>query len=174
MAKYPFKKGDYVVYGIGGVCQIEEVGDLSFGASTGCYYTLRPITDQSSLIFVPCDNETLAAKIRFLLTKDAIEQAIQAHLASPIAWENDRKLRLGVFRDILAKGDPTELLSLIRCILLKKKELEESNRKLSLSDGEMLQGALRSIHSEFSFSLGIPAQDVREYILSRLGSNAVI
>lgn len=174
MAKYPFKKGDYVVYGIGGVCQIEEVGDLSFGASTGCYYTLRPITDQSSLIFVPCDNEALASKIRYLLPKESIDRVLKAHLSSPIAWENDRKLRLALFHDILAKAEPIELLSMVRCLLLKRIEFEQSNRKLSLSDSETLQKAMHSIQSEFSFSLGISVNEVQTYIRSQLGREAIL
>lgn len=174
MTEYPFKKGDFVVYGASGVCQIEEVGELSFGAPAQCYYTLRPTSDQSSLTYVPCDNEMLTAKLRFVLSKEKVEETLRSHLDNAITWDNDRKTRLAKFHDILSKGDPTALLSLIRCIMLKQKELEKGNHRLSLSDAETLRGAMFSINSEFSFSLGIPKHSVAEYIRTHLAPEAVI
>ncbi|MBO5305787.1 MAG: hypothetical protein J6B12_03385 [Clostridia bacterium] len=168
MADYPFKKGDFVVYGGNGVCKIEEVGELTFGSLTQCYYTLRPIADQSSLTYVPCDNEILTARLRFVLSKDKIEALLKDDLNNTVTWDNDRKTRLATFRDVLVSGDPSALLSMIRCIYLKRMEFEKINRKLSLSDSETLRSAIFSIESEFSFSLGIEKSEVAEYIRSRL------
>jgi len=174
MAEYRFNKGDFVVYGSSGVCKIEEIGDITFGKLTQCYYTLRPIADQSSLTYVPCDNEALTAKLRFVLSKEEIEEILQLHLDSSVSWDNDRKVRLALFRDILAGGDPAALLALIRCIMLKRIELEADNRKLSLSDSETLRAAMFSINSEFAFALGIERHEVEDYIRSHLAPEAVI
>ena len=169
-----FQKGDRVVYGTSGIYQIEEIGPIDFGAPDQPYYTLRPLSDKGSLTFVPCNNETLTARLRYLMTREEIETVLKEHLSTPMTWDSDRKTRLVTFRDILTEGRPPELLSLIRCLLLQKKTLEHSGRRLSLSDSETLQIALHSIHSEFSLSLGIPPGGVPDYILSQLGADAVI
>ena len=169
-----FQKGDRVVYGTSGIFQIEEIGPIDFGAPDQPYFTLRPLSDKGSLTFVPCNNQTLTARLRHPLTREEIEKILRSHLDTPLDWDGDRKTRLAAFRDILTEGDPTELLSLIRCLLLQKKALEGSSRRLSLSDSETLQVALHSIHSEISLSLGIAPDDVPDYILSRLGTDAVL
>ncbi|MBE6662191.1 MAG: hypothetical protein E7606_02785 [Ruminococcaceae bacterium] len=168
MADYRFKKGDFVVYGTSGVCQIEEVGELTFGALTNCYYTLRPTSDLSSLTYVPCDNETLTAKLRPLLTPKEIETLLGTPLDCEILFDNDRKVRLAAFREILSNGDPVALLAMIRCILLKQRDFEKVNRGLSLSDNDILRTAIFIINSEFSFVLGIPKESVADYIRSKL------
>ncbi len=168
MTDHRFKKGDFVVYGTSGVCQIAEVGELSFGTITNCYYTLCPTSDPSSLTYVPCDNETLTAKLRPVLSCEEIEKLLSAPLDCEILFDNDRKVRLAAFREILSNGQPTALLSMIRCILQKQRDFEKINRSLSLSDSDILRAAIFIINSEFSFALGIPKESVADYIRSKL------
>lgn len=173
MSDYPFKKNDHVVYGSGGVCLVEDVGSLRFGSLTQDYYTLRPIEETGSVIYVPCGNQELTAKLRFVLTEEQIKNTLRAHLSSPMEWQNDRKLRSAQFRAVLSSGDPIALLSMIRCLLLKKIEFEKNNRKLSLSDMEILTNASYAISTEIAFSLGISKAEVTEYIRRILDTDAI-
>ena len=54
-----FEKGDYVVYGTKGVCQVEEITELAMkGTAEGkLYYVLRPCFQKGSTLFTPVDNE---------------------------------------------------------------------------------------------------------------------
>ena len=164
MSDHRFQKGDFVVYGTSGVCEVEAVGELSFGTITNCYYTLRPISNTSSLTYVPCDNEALIAKLRPLLTREEIEALLSAPLEHAVLFDNDRKVRLAAFREILSVGEPKTLLAMIRCLLLKQREFDKINRNLSLSDSEILRSAIFIIDSEFAFVLGIPKETVADYI----------
>ncbi len=176
MTEASYQKGDYAVYGNTGVCLVEEVGNLSFGRGEPekCYYTLRPLADKNSVIFVPFDNELLLSKMRPVCTDKQIESILCSHLDSPIEWNNDRKTRNAVFRDILNGTDLSALLALIRCLYCQMQTLGESGRRLSASDNDILQNAKRIIGAEFSFVLGITPEDVHDYIKTRLGKDAVI
>ncbi len=176
MAERNYQKGEYVVYGSSGVCLIEEIGDFSFsnGEPLRCYFTLRPISDPGSVIYLPRDNDILFSRLRPVLTKEEIREILTSHLKRPVEWDDNRKQRSASFRDMLAKGDLGELLSMIRCICLKTRELTANKRKLSTADQEALQGAKRIVRGEFSFSLGIRPDEVTDYIRSVLGTEAVI
>ncbi len=176
MAEQNYQKGDYVVYGTSGVCLVEELGPISFGSGIPVkdYYTLRPNTDKSSVIFVPLDNELLLSKMRHITPKKRLEELLVSHLENPLDWDNDRKARANTFRDTLASGELSALLSLIRCIYVRMQELERSGKRLSTSDHDYLQAALRMIREEFAFSLEIAPGEVEEYIKTRLGEKAVV
>ena len=124
-------KGNYVAYGTNGICEIEDVKPLSFtsGAEKSLYYILRPANSQGSTIFVPAGNETLTSRIRSLMTKDEIDALLTGMRDKELAWEQDRRFRTENFHEILMKGVQQELLLMIRCIYLKKQELEASGKK---------------------------------------------
>lgn len=166
MEKLGFKKGEYVVYGLNGICLVEDVCDFSFSADVPKkpYLILKPKTDPRSLIYLPCDNEELVGRLRSVYSKEKIEGLLQDREHQPADWHEDRKERVLTFRGVLAKNDPVELLAMIRCIYLKDREFTRSNKKLSASDRDILKNAERFIENEFSFSLGITAEEVAPYI----------
>ena len=160
------KKGEYVVYGSNGICLVEDVCDFSFSADIPKkpYFILKPKNDPHSLIYIPCDNEILVARLRSVFPKEQIEALIQERRCDSADWYEDRKERVLTYRNILAKSDPVELLAMIRCIHLKDREFAQSNKKLSASDKDILQSAERFIENEFSFSLGVTTDEVVPYI----------
>lgn len=54
-----FEIGEYVVYGMNGVCRVEEIGTMDLGGidSDKLYYTLLPIYTKGSRVFTPVDNQ---------------------------------------------------------------------------------------------------------------------
>ena len=163
-------KGNYVAYGTNGICEIEDVKPLSFtsGAEKSLYYILRPANSQGSTIFVPAGNETLTSRIRSLMTKDEIDALLTGMRDKELAWEQDRRFRTENFHEILMKGVQQELLLMIRCIYLKKQELEASGKKLPATDGNTLKAAEKLVEEEFSHVLHIAPGEVGEYIRSLL------
>ncbi len=166
MEKLVFKKDDYIVYGRDGICLVEDVCDFSFSEDIPKkpYFILKPKNDPNSLIYIPCDNEELVARLRPVLSKENIETLLREHGGESTDWQDDRKQRVLTFRGILAKSDPLELLGMIRCIYRKSEEFAGTNKKLSASDKDILQNAERYIQNEFSFSLGITPDEVAPYI----------
>lgn len=163
--------GENVVYGSNGVCTVEDISvqRLSPDLPSEEYYILKPVNNPSSKVFVPRANQQLCARMRAIMTKAEIDAVIASVCGCEMEWIEDRKLRSAEYRAILSRGDRRELILLIRCILLRIHTLAENKKKISSSDGDILQSAERAIREEFSFGLGIPASEVPAYIRRGLG-----
>ncbi|MDO4344647.1 MAG: CarD family transcriptional regulator [Eubacteriales bacterium] len=165
-----FCKGGYVVYGSAGVCYIEDIRNMRFPSERGerCYYILRPVRNASSTLYVPVDNEKLREKMRHVLTKEEIDAILEENRDKEIQWQSDKKKREEEFRKILKERNQKEMLLLVSCIYLKKRELISAGKKLNYTDEGILQEAERCIDDEFSFALRLPAGGVGAYIRERL------
>lgn len=162
--------GDHVVYGSSGVCCVEEIRTCRITPDMPLedYYILKPLNNPSSTVFVPMGNKMLRSKMRSVMTREEIRSLLESVAESELDWIDDRKERINTFRGILAKGDRRELILLIRCILGRIQALEHGRKKVSASDQDILQSAERTVKEEFSFSLGIPPEEVLAYIRNRL------
>ena len=54
-----FEKGEYIVYGHNGICEVEDITHLNLsGVDKGkLYYVLAPLTKKESRIYYPVDRE---------------------------------------------------------------------------------------------------------------------
>ena len=61
-----FSKGETVVYGGSGVCEIDDIKDVRFyHERPQKYYILKPLfVNQAQVVYVPFNNEKLTAKIK--------------------------------------------------------------------------------------------------------------
>lgn len=161
-----FKKGQYMSYGTNGICLLEDITEMSFarGMEKNLYYILKPAAANASTIFVPVDNDALTAKMRPLMTKEEIDSLLLGMKNKAIPWEKDRQYRTENFHEILVKGVTEELLLMISCIYMKKRELLEQGKKLPATDSNTLKSAERLVEEEFSFVLGIEQESVSKYI----------
>ncbi len=164
-----FEKEQYVVYGKMGVCRVMDRQRLSFGGEKEEYYILAPMRDPRSLVYVPCANETLVARLRPLLTGDEIDNILSCVAQVDIPWTEDRGERASQFRAIISDGDRREIVRLVRCLYAKKQEKAAAGKKLSAADEAFLQECIRLIEEEFVLALGISAEQVGNYIRERVG-----
>ena len=172
--KMEYIKGEYVKYANNGVCLIDDicVPDFDKSSEDNFYYVLKPLSEKSTVIFVPVKNSALLSKMRKLLTKQEIDEKISSIEVKEEIWIDDRKKRTERFNNILKSNDTLELLRMVGCIYMKKQELAENkiSKKLSFSDIDLLERAEKMIDDEFSFVLNIDANAVGEYIRRKLGN----
>lgn len=163
-----FENGSFVIYGTNGVCAVTDRRvEKQYGVERE-YYVLTPLEKNNSSIFVPTDNETLIAKMRNLLSRDEITELILSLHGNKIEWERDNKKRIEFENVIFEHGDRGEILSLIRCLRIRKNELSAVGKRLPAADDGILKKAEKLIHEEFAFSLGISPDDVPGFIKSVL------
>lgn len=160
--------GSFVIYGSNGICKITDLRKEKLCGTKKEYYVLCPIENTGSMIFVPADNEELLNKMKSILNKDEIIDLIKNIGSDDIKWINDNKKRIETFNEILDKGDRCELLKLIKCIYLKKKEMSKENKKLWLADENALKRAEKIINAEFSLVMEISASEVPRFIEQHL------
>ena len=160
--------GSYVLYGKTGVCQIKEQKSVVMGRERNEYYVLSPVSDVRSMVFVPCDNEVLVAKMCPLLSREEIDLLLSDADSDRLEWIDDRPQRINFYRTVTCGNDRRMLIRLICCLFRKKQEREEQGKRLSSMDEITLKECMRLIDEEFSMVLDIPRSQVMEYILERL------
>ena len=89
-----FQINDTVMYGVHGLCKIEDITMKEFMGSQKEYYVLKPISDLTATLYVPMHNEKLLAKMRRILSKEEVYQLIETMPQKETIWfknENERK-----------------------------------------------------------------------------------
>ena len=164
-----FYVGQHVVYGVHGVCLIEDIRDISLSSALPPqkYYILKQIK-KGSVIYVPCSNGSGSGKLRSLVSPEDIDRMLYDIRGRRMEWNINRKERTVQFREILNKGLSPDLILMIRCISNQKAEYLESKKKLSGSDSDILQSAENMMNQEFAFVLGKNEEDIPEFVKETL------
>lgn len=165
-----FSKGEYVIYGVNGVCYIDDIKKMSFSNNENkqMYYILKPVENKGSLIFIPLKNDKLVAKLRYLFTMDEIDCIIEKSKNKKTEWIEDKRQRGDMFHKVLSNGLHSDILAMIRCIHARQNELIQCGKHLTQADECIAKSAENMINGEFSFTLGIKPEDVSKYIKNKL------
>ena len=101
-----FKIGDNIVYAGSGVCQIDDIKDISFfKEKPQKYYVLKPLfVTRSQYVYVPYDNEAQVSRIRPVASKKEAIALIDKLPIDNCSWIEDRNERKSTFTDIIVNG----------------------------------------------------------------------
>ena len=116
------KIGDLVRYGQSGVCRIDEIRTMKTIDQEKEYFVLTPLFKASSVLYVPCDNEDLTAKMKALLTEEEVLPIVESAAKEKVEWIRDFRRRSELSKKALASSEPLQLLLLIKSIYEHKKE----------------------------------------------------
>ena len=174
MNRNGFDIGEYVSYGINGMCNIEDIRPMQLSQSVEkmMYYILRPESNPKSTIFVPVNNQKLVSKMRELMTKDEINSMLVRMKDRTLEWEKDVRFRTESFHEILNNGVNQDLILMIRCLHRKRQELVQLGKKLPARDSNTLKTAERLVEEEFAHVLHIKCEEVSDYIRDVLDPSA--
>jgi CarD family transcriptional regulator len=132
------------------------------------YYVLRELNAKStSQTYVPVDNKKLVGLMRPLLTKSEIEALLskaKENRLSDVEWQNDNRMRSESFKKIIESGDREGILSLIRTVYENGVKRQQEGKKNFITDENLMRKAERLLSEEFAEVLGIPEDEVAEYI----------
>ena len=174
MNRNGFDIGEYVSYGINGMCNIEDIRPMQLSQSVEkmMYYILRPESNPKSTIFVPVNNQKLVSKMREPMTKDEINAMLVRMKDRTLEWEKDVRFRTESFHEILNNGVSQDLILMIRCLHRKRQELVQLGKKLPARDSNTLKTAERLVEEEFAHVLHIKCEEVSDYIRDVLDPSA--
>ena len=174
MTRNGFDRGEYVSYGINGMCNIEDIRPMQLSQSVEkmMYYILRPESNPKSTIFVPVNNQKLVSKMREPMTKDEINALLVRMKDRTLEWEKDVRFRTESFHEILNNGVNQDLILMIRCLHRKRQELVQLGKKLPARDSNTLKTAERLVEEEFAHVLHIKCEEVSDYIRDILDPSA--
>ena len=163
-----FKIGEYVVYGMNGVCIVEEIGPKSLSGidSNKVYYTLLPLYTKGSRVFTPVDNQKVV--MRPVISKqDACNLIDEMKNVEQIEVADDKHRELA-YKEALKSCDCRELIRIINTVLKRKEERLAQGKKMSACDERYLKQAQDSLYGEFAISLKMEKDEVEDYIEHRI------
>jgi len=163
-----YQFGDRVVYGIHGVCRILAAEERIVDRKPVVYYVLEPLEQTGTRFYVPAHNQAAVAKLRRMLTRQELLQLLHSTQAQQDAWISDEGKRKQYYRELITSGDRAALISMVRSLHRHKQEQTALGRKFHLCDENFLRDAEKLLNTEFSLVLGIPQNQVAEYVINML------
>ncbi len=163
-----YQVGQKLLYGVHGVCDVVGVTQRRVDKKTVEYYELSPVEQPETRYYIPTTNPAAVAKLHPILTVqelDALLDQVRAEDSGWIADENRRKLH---YRELVANLDRKALFTTVSALLRHKKAQVAAGKKLHLCDENFLRDARKLIEGEFSLVLGLPKEQIGDYIQKKL------
>ena len=163
-----FEKGQYIIYGIRGVCEVMDITtiDRPGGPQGKLYYVLRPYYHQDSKIVTQVDSDKTV--IRPLLTREeALEliDRIQDVQEMEVTEDKQREER---YKEALKTCDCSVWVSMIKALYLRRKDRIEQGKKMTDLDERYFKTAEENLYSELALSLGMSRDEMVDYIKGRV------
>lgn len=163
-----YQVNDSVMYGTHGVCEVTAVGRLSMSVADRKkkYYTLRPVYQKDSLVYVPVDNVKLP--MRLVLTGKEAEELVEEIPQLETIWIGNEKERESQYKEAVRSGDCRELVRIIKTIYLHKKERLDEGKKVAAVDERYFHQAEELLYEELAYALDMGVDQVGDYIASKI------
>lgn len=159
--------GEYVVYGSGEVCRVEEKTKRCFdGVSANEYYKLAPVEYRNSAYYIPV--KTAETGVRRLLTKEEIYGIIDGIPTTEALRISDKNERAERFGAILKSCDLAGIVGIIKAVYEEREHRADNGKRLIAADEKAFAAAEHILHGEFAFVLGIKENEVPGFIKARL------
>lgn len=163
-----FEKGSYVVYGTRGVCEIVDIkgADMEGIPDERLYYHLHPCYEKECRILTPVEgNKTM---MRGILSREEAEKLIGDILEIDEIWIDDYKQREERYKEALKSGDCRDMIGIIKTLYLQKQDRLAHGKKTLSLDEKYLKLAEDNLYAELSIALGIPRDQMVDYISGKL------
>lgn len=163
-----FEVGEFVVYGSKGVCEITDIShiDISGADKNRLYYVLSPVGDRNAKIYAPTDNQKIT--MRKVISKEEADKLISELPEIELLWVPDDKQREAKYKEVMRTCDYRAWVSIVKTLYLRKKERTAQGKKITALDERYMKAAENELYSELSLTLGIPKDEMEEYIKDKI------
>lgn len=160
-----FEKGSLMIYDTTGVCRVEDIGvpaGLPVANKDKKYYKLAPVFGTGT-IYIPVDTKVF---MRPVISKSEAENLIRKipEIREDICDTHNQKVLEDHYKASLMTHECEDLIQLIKTVYMKKKNLERTGKKTGKTDTQYMKRAKTLLHEELSIALGIPVDEVEDYI----------
>lgn len=156
---------DIVLYSWHGVCTITDITEKEFNGNKANYYVLKPVHDTNSTIFVPAENENVTAKMRRVLSSEEIHALIKNMPNEDTIWIEDDNQRKEKYKEIISKGNRSDLIRLIKTLYLHQQAQKKLGKKMYIIDEKFMKEAEKLLYDEFAHVLDIKPEEVVSFIM---------
>ena len=141
-----FEIGDMVVYGVVGVCEVENIDTPPIKGISGDYYFLQPVFDSKGIIYSPVDSNKVMIRARNCKKDGELSEKV-----TPMQYDEHMKSQ-----------DALKLMHLIRALYVIKNERAKDLRKMKSADSRMLLAARKLLYGEFAAVYNLSLDEVAE------------
>lgn len=163
-----YQVGDRVVYGIHGVCRIVEEEVRVVDRKPVTYLALEPVGQRGSKYLVPTDNAAAMAKVRSMLTAEALNSLLSSEEVRADSWIHDENQRKQTYRELIGSGDRVRLMQMVHTLYLHKDAQAAAGKKMHLCDDNFLRDAEKQLISEVSVVLDMEPDQAKQYLRGML------
>ncbi len=163
-----FAKGEYVVYGSKGVCQIQDIShvDIPGVDADRLYYIMQPLQNAKGTVYLPTDNTK--AVIRKVMSREEADRFIDEIPDIGELVVDDEKHRENSYKEALRTCSVRAWVSIIKALRTRQTERLLAGKKVTALDERYLKAAEHELYGELSISLDIPRDEVEGYLKERV------
>lgn len=162
-----FEVNDKVVYGIVGVCEVEEIAAPPIKGIEGDYYFLQPVYDDKGIIYSPVNSTKV--QIRSIISKNECEKIIEKAKNCVKDELLNEKLSPAKYDEIVKSQDIEQLMHLVRHLYNIKNERAKDLRKMKSADSRTLSLARKLLYGEIAAASGKELTEVTHEMDAYLG-----
>lgn len=161
-----FEIGEFIIYGVNGICRVEGIGPSPYDKTdTREYYLLIPVSTSTSSIYTPVDNDKVP--MRRLMTTQEID-----HLAARIPEIEllsvpVEKQRREIYRAVLGSLEPEGYVQIIKTVGQRRAALAAARKHFPMTDLEYGRLARHLLCSECAHVLGVSEKEAELYVLGK-------
>lgn len=163
-----YQCGEFVVYGVHGVCRILGTEKQLVNRKRTEYLVLEPIVQNESKFYLPTQNPTAMGKLKAVLCRDELNELMESDIIRKDCWIKEENQRKQYYRDLIGNGDRVALMQMVSSLYRYKDEQAAAGRKFHQCDDNFLRDAEKLLCSEISLVMELPADEARDYLRRQL------
>ncbi len=163
-----YQIGQKVVYGIHGVCHITGVEERLSDQKQVTYLVLEPVGQTGARFLVPTHNANAMAKVKPMLSREALEQMLTSEEVRSDGWIKDENQRKQTYRELISSGDRARLLRMVRTLYRHRAAQTAAGRKCHICDENFLRDAEKLLTGEIAEVMGLDPELTKDYLKNHL------
>lgn len=163
-----YQTGDYVLYGIHGVCRVIGTERQLVNRKRTPYLVLEPLSQAESRFYLPTENPTAMAKMKAVLSREELIALLASEEVHQDAWIQEENVRKQYYREVLGSGDRIALMKMVSTLYHYKSAQTAAGRKFHQSDENFLRDAEKLLSSEISHVMDLSREDARDFLRRQL------
>lgn len=163
-----YQIGDWVVYGIHGVCHIIGIDKQLVNRKRTKYLVLEPLAQTESRFYLPMENPTAMAKLKSVMSKEELTELLSSDVVQQDVWIADENQRKQHYRELIGSGDRISLMKMVTSLYRYKAQQLAAGKKFHQSDENFLRDAEKLLSSEVALVFSLSQIEARDYLRVQL------
>lgn len=162
------QNGDWVVYGVHGVCRVVGTEKQLVNRKRTEYLVLEPMSQNESRFYLPTANPAAMAKLKAVLPAQEMEELLTSEELREDVWIQEENLRKQTYRELITSGDRTALLKMVGTLYRHRDAQTAAGRKFHQCDDNFLRDAEKLLTSEIALVLEMTPEQTQNHLRQQL------